>query len=74
MINFIEERYYVEFITDVFMYVKVDETTDESGDMDEITASTARSILVSAAASKHVIHEITEADVEETKECNGNKK
>lgn len=59
LINFIEERYYVDFITDVFMYVKVDDTTAESLDMDEISASTARSILVSAPASKHVIHELT---------------
>lgn len=60
LINFIEERYYVDFITDVFMYVKVDDTTNESGDLDEITASTARSMLVSASASKHTIHEFTE--------------
>jgi hypothetical protein len=59
LINFIEERYYVDFITDVFMYVKVDDTTAESVDMDEIIASTARSILVSAPATKHVIHELT---------------
>jgi hypothetical protein len=59
-INFIEERYYVDFITDVFMYVNVEAV--ESADMDEITASTARSILVSASASKHIIHELTEAD------------
>lgn len=59
LINFIEERYYVDFITDVFMYVKVDELTSESSDRDEITASTARSILVSAPASRQVIHEIT---------------
>ncbi|MEP7111485.1 MAG: baseplate J/gp47 family protein, partial [Ferruginibacter sp.] len=56
LINFIEERYYVDFITDVLMYVKVDESTDESLNMEEITASTARSILVSAPASKHFIH------------------
>lgn len=59
LINFIEERYYVDFITDVFMYVNVEGV--ESADMDEITASTARSILVSASASKHIIHELTEA-------------
>jgi hypothetical protein len=69
LINFIEERYYVDFITDVFMYVKVDDTTDESGDMDEITASTARSILVSATASKHLIHEFTEDDTVTTEVC-----
>jgi hypothetical protein len=62
LINFIEERYYVDFITDVFMYVKVDDTTNESADMDEITASTARSILVSVPASKHEIHELTDDD------------
>jgi hypothetical protein len=60
LINFIEERYYVDFITDVFMYVNVEGT--ESADLDEITASTARSILVSASASKHIIHELIEAD------------
>ncbi|MEO6548947.1 MAG: baseplate J/gp47 family protein [Ferruginibacter sp.] len=58
LVNFIEERYYVDFITDVFMYVKVDETTVESADTDEITASTARSILVSAPASKHLVHKL----------------
>lgn len=63
LINFIEERYYVDFITDVFMYVTVDETSGESTDMDEITASTARSILVSTPASKHAIHEITDSDI-----------
>ncbi|MBV5311932.1 MAG: baseplate J/gp47 family protein [Prolixibacteraceae bacterium] len=59
LINFIEERYYVDFITDVFMYVKVDDTTNASGDMEEISASTARSILVSAPASMHTIDPVT---------------
>lgn len=58
VINFIEERYYVDYITDVYMYVKVDDLTPESSDQDEILASTARSILVSAPASGHDIHEI----------------
>jgi len=69
LINFIEERYYVDFITDVFLYVKVDDTTAESLDMDEISASTARSILVSAPASKHVIHELTLADTNTEEIC-----
>jgi hypothetical protein len=69
LINFIEERYYVDFITDVFMYVKVDDTSAESVDMDEISASTARSILVSAQASKHVIHELTLTDTNAEEVC-----
>ena len=56
LINFIEERYYVDFITEVKMFVTVDDTTNESDNMEEISASTARSILVSVPASKHKIH------------------
>ncbi|NTV83813.1 MAG: hypothetical protein HGA23_05870, partial [Bacteroidales bacterium] len=69
LINFIEERYYVDYITDVFMYVTVDEETFESADMDEIQASTARSILVSAPASKHFIGPIPEDTVDQTETC-----
>jgi len=73
LIDFIEERPYVDFITDVEMYQKVDDTTPESGDLDEITASTARSILVSAQASKHDIIEIVPEDVTAGTECSSAK-
>jgi len=69
LINFIEERYYVDFITDVFMFVKTDDTTNESGNLEEINASTARSILVSAAASKHTIHKITSSNSSAAEVC-----
>ena len=71
LIDFIEERPYVDFITNVQMFHRIDDETPESGDLDEITASTARSILVSAQASKHVINEITINDLEEETECSG---
>lgn len=61
LINFIEERSYVDYITDVKMYHRKEDGGTESSDTDIITASTAKSILVSAAASKHAIAEITEA-------------
>ena len=51
------------------MYVKVEDTTNESGNMEEITASTARSILVSAPASKHLIHEIVPEDLSVIQIC-----
>jgi hypothetical protein len=61
LIDFIEERSYVDYITDVKMYHRVDETVAaESADTDTIEASTARSILVSAPAKKHSIAEIIE--------------
>ena len=71
LINFIEERYYVDFITDVKMYVKPNDTTPESSDMDEISASTARSILVSVSASKHTVHKIVAALPGTEEECSG---
>jgi hypothetical protein len=53
LIDFIEERPYVDYITDVKLYHKPGENATESGDVEAAVASTARSILVSAAASKH---------------------
>jgi hypothetical protein len=69
LIDFIEERYYVDYLTDVFMYVKVNDGTLESADQDEILASTARSILVSTPSTKHVIHEITEEEESTSEPC-----
>ncbi len=69
LINFIEERYYVDFITDVKMKVIIGEPPAASDDMDETTASTARSILVSVPASQHVITEITANNIESEKIC-----
>jgi len=55
IINFMEERSYVDFILDLKMFFKKSHSSIESPDTDEIVASTARSILVSAASSKHVV-------------------
>jgi hypothetical protein len=61
LIDFIEERSYVDYITDVKMYHRIDETVaTESADTDLIEASTAKSVLVSAPAKKHAIAEIIE--------------
>lgn len=54
LINFIEERAYVDFVVNVEMYHRI-ETDGESQDLEEINASTARSILVSAPAAMHEI-------------------
>lgn len=53
LIDFIEERPYVDFITDVRLYHIVGNST--SADLDDVTASTARSVLVSAPAGRHRI-------------------
>ena len=51
LIDFIEERYYVDFITNVKMFHNLNPGVDA----EEIKASTARSILVSVPASDHKI-------------------
>ncbi|HEY6976464.1 MAG TPA: hypothetical protein VH396_09240, partial [Chitinophagaceae bacterium] len=69
LINFIEERYYVDYITDVQMFQKISDTTGESGNLEVVTASTTKSILVSAPASKHMITEIKVNDEELVETC-----
>ncbi|MDT8323224.1 MAG: baseplate J/gp47 family protein [Bacteroidota bacterium] len=54
IIDFIEERPYVDYLTDVHMYHITDDAAASGVDRDVITASTARSILVSADADAHV--------------------
>lgn len=69
MINFIEERPYVDYITDVEMFHITEKNQLIKTDQDEITASTARSILVSVPASKHDIKEIEIQPTSEQAEC-----
>jgi len=69
LINFIEERPYVDFITDVEMCHYDEHAVIIKPDNDEIIASTAKSILVSVPASKHIIDQITDAQVPEQYEC-----
>ena len=69
LINFIEERPYVDFITDVEMCHYDEHAVIIKPDNDEIIASTAKSILVSVPASKHIIDQITDAQIPEQYEC-----
>lgn len=69
LINFIEERVYVDFITDVKLFLKTSESAPESSDAEEVVASTARSILVSAVATKHDVIEIPVSPVGSASDC-----
>src|SRR5262249_24901262 len=55
LIDFVEERPYVDFLTCVDLYHTAGDGATESKDLEEVVASTARSILVSAPASRHDI-------------------
>jgi hypothetical protein len=71
LINFIEERTYVDYITNVVMKSR---TTDDDGnvvisaDAGQIDAQTARSILVSAPAEDHQITRIESVTSESLQE------
>ena len=69
LINFIEERSYVDFITDVEMCHYAEDRSIIKPDNDEIIASSAKSILVSVPASKHLIEEIPIQSIKEQYEC-----
>jgi hypothetical protein len=69
LINFIEERTYVDFITEVTLFHRPGDKAPETEVPEEATASTARSILVSAPASKHIITPFNEIIAESPEEC-----
>lgn len=69
LINFIEERPYVDFITDVLLCHYDDKKNIISADSDHIIATTAKSILVSVPAAKHEIEEIKIQTAKEQYEC-----
>lgn len=68
LINFIEERPYVDTILNLQMFHRP-ENGPESGNLDEITASTARSVLVSAPAAKHEISILPRPAKTDYREC-----
>lgn len=80
IIDFIEERPYVDFITDVLMSHDQNPDNEDAGDCEPpvvpanpefIEASTARSILVSVPAVRHFIGPVPAGDPESELSCPG---
>lgn len=69
LINFIEERYYVEYITNVVLHHYRGSEVSSGADMEIVTASTARSILVSVPAERHSIVAATLTPATNRAEC-----
>ena len=63
LIDFIEERPYVDYLSNVQLFHTPGEGAVESGDIEEAVASTGRSVLVSAAAGKHAFTVLTPASL-----------
>ena len=55
LIDFVEDQPYVDYVTDFQLFQDIDGEPPGSSDLDEVQASKAVSILVSAPASKHEI-------------------
>ena len=62
LIDFVEERAYVDYVTD-FKLFHIDGDNNRSNDRDEVAASTAMSILVSAAAEEHRVVSIPQSEM-----------
>ena len=60
LIDFIEERSYVDYVTDVKLFHLVPGQKGDGPDLDEISGSRAISILVSVPATAHRIRPIHE--------------
>lgn len=64
LVNFIEERPWVDYVADFKLRHKPGGSAVFSGDLNEAVASTAVSILVSVPAAQHLITLITTAEAE----------
>jgi hypothetical protein len=69
LINFIEERSYVEVILNLRIFHNRMDGKPEKEAPDEILASTARSILVSAPASGHAVEIIDKPQKPQDDDC-----
>ncbi len=70
LINFIEERPYVDYVTDFKLFLDIGGKKG-TADMNEVEGSTAVSILVSTPEEKHTIIPITVAGLPATAQASG---
>ena len=69
IINYIEDLDYVDVILDLHLFHNKEDQTPEVEVIDEVIAATARSILVSAPAAKHVVTIIKKPVKSDTSDC-----
>ena len=53
LVNFVEERPYVDYVTDVQLFRRLPDATLDGPDLEEVVGSRAVSILVSAPSADH---------------------
>jgi hypothetical protein len=69
LVDFVEERPYVDFVSDVHLYHRLPDATADGPDLEEVAGSRAISILVSAPAAKHGVYPIHPDEVVSLEHC-----
>jgi len=68
-VNFIEERAYVDYVTDVRLFRKLPDASAEELMTETVVGSRAISILVSAPAAHHTVEAIHASDEVLDEDC-----
>jgi hypothetical protein len=69
LVNFVEERTYVDFVSDVRLFHRLPGVTADGPDLEEVAGSRAISILVSAPSDHHGVHPIRPGEVVVREHC-----
>jgi hypothetical protein len=69
LVDFVEERPYVDYVTDVRLTHIDPDTAIESDDLDEVTGSRAISVLVSVPADRHEVTALAGVDATVAERC-----
>lgn len=63
LVDFVEERNYVDFVSDVHLFHRLPGVTADGPDLEEVAGSRAISILVSVPSDQHGVHAIRPDEV-----------
>ena len=69
LVNFVEERTYVDFVSDVHLFHRLPGVTADGPDLEEAAGSRAISILVSVPSEQHGVHPIRPDEVVVPEQC-----
>jgi hypothetical protein len=69
LVNFVEERTYVDFVSDVHLFHRLPGVTADGPDLEEVSGSRAISILVSVPPERHDVHPIHPDEVVVPEHC-----
>jgi hypothetical protein len=69
IVNFVEERSYVDYVSDVRLFRRLPGVTADGPDLEEVVGSRAVSILVSVPADQHGVHPIPPGETSVPADC-----